>query len=191
MASLMIHLLVGHEYCKTHNIKDVESFLKGNIDPDMVKDKKLTHYSKNCRNKTYTESVLNKINLQAFCKSNNIDSDYMKGHFLHLITDYVFFNKYLINSPKYKTIENIDQLEIEKRLYRDYYRVNHWILSSHNNLLTKLVPEEFTKEREDYASLEVLDQEKLEKLIYYCSNIDLEQIYKDITSKANTPDLAI
>ena len=59
--------------------------IQGTISPDLTKDKSKTHYGKS---PAYT-------NLKEFITNNNIDTDYKLDIFLHLITDYLFYNKYL------------------------------------------------------------------------------------------------
>ena len=77
MASLLIHQVIGEEYCKTHQISDVARFLAGNLAPDLVKDKSVTHYSrKRIGNRTYTESIINKINLPKSSQHLNIEDDF-------------------------------------------------------------------------------------------------------------------
>ena len=46
MASFNIHLAVGIRYLeKTKSIKNKREFFKGIIEPDLVKDKKISHYT--------------------------------------------------------------------------------------------------------------------------------------------------
>ena len=92
MASFNIHLAIAIKYLEKNKIKDIVSFFKGNIDPDLVRDKEESHYSIRADKDNLVKYLSTKIGLINFIKSNNIDKDYNKGIFLHLITDYVFFN---------------------------------------------------------------------------------------------------
>lgn len=87
MAGYVIHLAVAEQYIKNfpNDIEDYNEFIEGVIYPDSVSDKSLTHYG--------PES--SKPNLKAFLEENQIDNCYNKGYFLHLITDYLFYNKLL------------------------------------------------------------------------------------------------
>ncbi|MBE5738639.1 MAG: hypothetical protein E7354_02815 [Clostridiales bacterium] len=175
MASLMIHLLVGQEYCKTHQVEDEEAFLKGNLAPDLVADKAPTHYTKVCRNKNYTESISNKVNLPAFCADHELDSDFVRGKFLHLITDYAFFSQYLVNNEKYLSYDNENILLIHKVLYRDYHRVNDWLMKSYDGLRLDLIPDDMKETRTD--DMEILSKEAIERLVAICSEVNLDKAY--------------
>lgn len=184
MASLMIHHVVGQEYCKRHNIESVASFLKGNIIPDLIPDKKLSHFSVQCRNRTYTESIKNKVVLRSFCEKNEISSDFNKGIFLHLITDQVFFHQYLLRNPKYIEIENENQLLIQEILYRDYHRNNKYLMDKHPDLLLSFLPDMAKETREDIDNMELLSNEALDEMIDLCAGINLEYIYDLVKSMA-------
>ncbi len=87
MAGYVIHLAVGEEFIRNfpNEIKNYEEFIKGIIYPDSVSDKAITHYGEKSSN----------VNLKAFFDENDIESDFNKGYFLHLVTDYLFYNKFL------------------------------------------------------------------------------------------------
>lgn len=102
MAGYIIHLAVGEEYLKNHpnEIKDKNSFFSGIISPDGVKDKTITHYGPSS----------SKVNLKNYLEHNNIKTDYDKGYFLHLITDYLFYNKFIKVLSKKILHEDYDYL---------------------------------------------------------------------------------
>ena len=180
MASLMIHQIVGEEYCKRHNVASEYMFLNGNLVPDLVKDKKPTHFSARCRNRSYTESIENKVNLQAFCEQIDIESSFNKGFFLHLITDQVFFYKYLLNNPNYREIEYEDQLYIQEILYRDYHRNNLYLMRKHPQAILSLLPDFAKVTRDDVDSMEILSNQAIDDIIEMCANVDLEKAYETI-----------
>ena len=187
MASLMIHQIVGEEYCKRHKVQSEYMFLNGNLVPDLVKDKKPTHFSARCRNRTYTESIQNKVNLQAFCEAMDIESSFNKGFFLHLITDQVFFYKYLLNNPRYRAIEHENQLDIQEILYRDYYRNNKYLMEKYPNAILSMVPSFAKVTRDDVDAMEILSNEDIDEIIEMCASVDLEQAYAKI--KQMTQDI--
>ena len=90
MAGYVIHIAVAQEYLKKHREKYNRDFILGAVIPDLTKDKSKTHYGKS---PAYT-------NLKNFLLSNNLDSELNKGKFIHLITDYLFYNYYLDNFTK-------------------------------------------------------------------------------------------
>lgn len=85
MPGYIIHLAVGKVYCKNNKIEDIQSFIKGVIAPDQEKDKRISHYGPNSSNP----------NLKEYMKQNPIFDSFREGYFLHLVTDYLFYNKYL------------------------------------------------------------------------------------------------
>ncbi len=94
MAGHIIHLAVGEEYLRNYpnEIKNYDEFIEGIIYPDSVKDKSLTH----CGPKS------SQVHLNEFFKDRDINSDFNKGYFIHLVTDYLFYNKFLkVFSKKY------------------------------------------------------------------------------------------
>lgn len=183
MASLMIHMLIGQEYCKKHKVADEQAFLQGNIAPDLAKDKRITHFSKRVSNKTYTESIKNKINLGAFCDCvNNIDRDFDRGVFLHLLTDYFFFNSYLLGCPGYKKIENRPQLEIQDFIYRDYHCINFWIMNEYEDIKLDMLPKDTIET--DSGKMNVMSIKGIKKLVEFCSNLDLDKLYETINDYA-------
>lgn len=94
MAGYIIHLAVGEEYIRLHpkEISNYDEFVEGIIYPDSVEDKSLTHYGPKS----------SKVNLKAFFECRDINDDFNKGYFIHLVTDYVFYNKFLhVFSKKY------------------------------------------------------------------------------------------
>lgn len=176
MASLMIHQIVGEEYCKIHRVDDEHSFLAGNLAPDLTDDKSISHFSKKrIGNKTYTESIQNKLNLPAFCEKVGIDNDFSRGVFLHLLTDHIFFVEYLLNLKEYQDIEHLNQLTIRDILYRDYHRINKWIMNSHPNIMLEKLPEDAKTTRDDQT--EVLAIDDIRRLIKICANLDLDRSY--------------
>ncbi len=180
MASLMIHLLIAQEYCKKHKIDDVEAFLQGNLAPDLVPVKWPTHYSKTRTNKNHLESIINKVDLPAFCAENDISSDFNKGQFLHLISDVVFFNNYLAHNENYLAFDNENQLRIQNVLYRDYHRINDWLIKTRKDLRLDLIPEDMQSRRDD--EMEIVSKDAIAKIIEYCSDIDLARAYKKYSS---------
>lgn len=87
MAGYVIHLAVGEEYIIKHpnEINNYEDFIEGVIYPDSVIDKSLTHYG----------PTSSQVNLKSFFEDKDINTDFNKGYCIHLITDYLFYNKFL------------------------------------------------------------------------------------------------
>ena len=85
MPGYVIHLAVGKIYEKNNKIKNISSFRKGLIAPDMSDDSPKAHYG--------TSS--SQPDLKRFLSENNDFDEYKEGYFLHLVTDYLFYNCFL------------------------------------------------------------------------------------------------
>ena len=98
MPGYVVHIVIAQEYLKKHCDKEQkEEFINGVIAPDLEEVKSKTHYGKS---PAYT-------NLLEFLKSNEIESSFKRGYFLHLVTDYLFYNYYLIISYNYQAIKYV------------------------------------------------------------------------------------
>ena len=122
MAGYVIHLAVAKEYLRNFRIKDEKEFLRGISAPDLLShgDKTTTHYS---------EHGGSGVNLKEFLKHNSISTEYMQGYFLHLVTDYLFYDGYKSkpssNSRKTSGIE-IQTNSSKERLFRRYITMDNW-----------------------------------------------------------------
>lgn len=124
MASYVIHLAVGEEYLRNfpNEIKNYDDFVEGIIYPDLVKDKSLTHYGPKS----------SQVNLRDFFNDRDINDDFNKGYFLHLVTDYLFYNKFLeVFSKQYiyndydilnNDLEKIFKVNIPEKVKGSTYR---------------------------------------------------------------------
>lgn len=108
MAGYVIHLAVAEEYIKNfpNDIDDYKEFIEGVIAPDSVKDKSLTHYG----------AKSSKVNLKSFFGDRDINDSFNKGYFSHLVTDYLFYNRFLSYFSKdiYNDYDILNKALIEK-----------------------------------------------------------------------------
>lgn len=108
MPGYVIHLAIGEEYLKMYpdEIKNYKDFIDGIIYPDTVEDKSKTHYG----------PKTSRVNLRNFFFDRDINTDFNKGMFLHLVTDYLFYNKFLKKFSKQQLHDDYDILnkELEK-----------------------------------------------------------------------------
>ena len=160
MAGYVIHLAIAEEYLKKHkDVKeDYEEFIKGVIYPDSVTDKSLTHYG----------IKSSKVILKDFLQDNEINNSYMRGYFLHLITDYLFYNKYLE--------------KFSKDIYNDYDILNKRLIEKYNVVIPSTMQNSvFYKEGET----KILSMELATKIIDEISDFDLNTIEKEIRENPN------
>lgn len=159
MAGYVIHLAVAQEYLKLHPEEQYEEFIQGVIFPDSVKQKSTTHYGKSS---AYT-------NLGEFLKENDINNSYKKGYFLHLLTDYLFYNYYLDSFNK-------------ATIYRDYDILNNKLIDKYKvNIPNNIKDKVFTIEGET----QILHFELACEIIEEISKLDLEKIVEE--ARANDP----
>lgn len=123
MPSYIIHLAIAEEYAKKYGIKEREKFIAGTIFPDTVQPKKITHYSKVDSEDT---------NLYNFLCNKKLESSFELGHFLHLVADCIFYQKYFKDR----------KIKDTKILYNDYDILTDKLINKYN---LQYIPEEIEK----------------------------------------------
>ena len=160
MAGYVIHLAIAEEYLKKHkDVKeDYDEFIKGVIYPDSVTDKSLTHYG----------IKSSKVILKDFLQDNEINNSYMRGYFLHLITDYLFYNKYLE--------------KFSKDIYNDYDILNKRLIEKYNVVLPENIQNNVFYED---GETKILTMELAIKIIDEISDLNLNAVEKEIRKNPN------
>ena len=155
MPGYVIHLAVAEKYLKKHKCKneDYNEFIEGVIYPDSTKIKSETHYGEKS-----SES-----NIYEFLKEHELNNSFERGYFLHLLTDYLFYNRYI------DTISN--------EIYSDYDILNDKLIEKYNVKLPDKV--KHTVSSKD-GCLVILSMEIIDKLIDDISNYDLEVLALDV-----------
>ena len=155
MAGYVIHLAVGEEYMRNfpNDIKNHEEFVDGIIEPDGVTDKSLTHYGPKS----------SKVNLKKFFSDKDIDSDFNKGYFLHLLTDYLFYNRFLTRFSK--SIYN--DYDILNRALQDKFKVK---------IPDKVKDKVFFKD----GQTEILNLKETEEFIMKVASYNLNDVKKSV-----------
>ena len=94
---------------------------------------------------------------------DEINNSFERGYFLHLLTDYLFYNRY------------IDK--ISEKIYNDYDVLNDALIEKYHVVLpAKIKNQVFSKE----GTLYILSMELLDKLIEEISNMDLEKVSDEV-----------
>lgn len=149
MPGYMIHLAVGSVYLQKNKIEDIESFKKGIIAPDKISDKMKSHYGPNSSNP----------GLNNFIELNGISSNYNEGYFLHLLTDYLFYNRFL--------------KKWDSNIYNDYDKSNKRIKEKYKISIPKEI-ENIVQFKT--GKLEVLDEKELYRFIECVGKINVRKI---------------
>ena len=155
MPGYVIHLAIAEMYLKKHNDKkeDYNEFIEGVIYPDSTKIKTETHYG----------DKSSESNLYEFLKEHELKNSFEKGYFLHLLTDYLFYNR------------DIDT--ISEKIYNDYDVLNDLLIEKYKVVLTEKVKNQvFSKNGELY----ILSMEILDRLIDDISNMDLDKVSEEV-----------
>lgn len=146
MPSYVIHLAVAKKYLENHKEENITEFNKGVIAPDLA-DKKTSHYGE------YSSSPdLNKYKAEV-----GLDNSYKRGYFLHLLTDYLFYNKFLKS--------------FSREIYNDYDKINLELIRKYNITVPKEI-EEIIKLKKGIPS--ILDFNEICKFIDEVGQIKIE-----------------
>lgn len=189
MPSFNIHLAVGKRYIEKHptEISDMKAFNYGLIAPDLVENKRISHYSGTNDRNNLVEYLKEKVRLDYFLASETIETDYQKGVFLHLITDEIYFNQFF--EKEYITQIAYDNFikdqrysyqvigdDIDKKYNLDYQELQDAI----NKNLAQDRKEHHIKEE---VRTNILPLSKVEQFIEQVSDINLEVYQENIKTK--------
>lgn len=190
MASFGIHLAIGKRYCEKVGMTDgVKEIYRGIIAPDLVENKMVSHYSGELVKGDLVNNLPNKVLLTNFLTNENIDTDYQKGVFLHLITDYLFFNDFFDK----EFIAGVSYLKFCEDLYYSYDTLDKYLVekysldySDFSDALSENIAKTMNKfqiDKEEYSN--ILPTDKVDEFIERVSSIDLEK-YKTLILMSGT-----
>lgn len=169
MASFYIHLAVAKRYMDKNDIQYPEELLAGANAPDEAADKDKAHYTGVRNDNSLLTHLRTKVILGEFLKENSLESDYNKGVFLHLITDYLFFNDFFPQAY----LENVTYEDFCKDLYYSYSLTNDILKEQYSILLQE--SKVYSKIINDGTRKNILPMKDLEIFIERVSNISLEE----------------
>lgn len=184
MPGFTIHLAIANEYAKKkkEKVKNMNEFLEGTIAPDYIFlinqdiSKDITHYGK------WGDWTTNdqEIYFDKFFEDKNVDlqNDYWKGYFLHLLVDYYFGKKYFYEEMR-KSKENND------KFYNDYDCTNKEVIEKYNIEIIEKIKKYMSciKEKPKYLNIN-----KVNKFIEDMANLNLEE-QVEIIKKCGTKQL--
>ncbi len=188
MASFSIHLAIGKRYMDKNKgeIIDKHAFYDGIIAPDITDNKIATHYSLPYVERWQT-NVEGKVFLPEYLTHGTYDgSDYEKGVFLHLVTDYIFFCHLLDKNY----LDGITLFEFCNDLYHSYDIVSNAIDTKYeidySNIREK-INENIAKgmksknvDLKNEKSKNILNVKQLDEFIEYVSNLKIDAYIEKI-----------
>lgn len=169
MPGISIHLAVAAKYMELHRVKDRDAFSVGSIAPDFAVDTDLSHHSSpNIRDSAFS-FLIGKVNLKECLSDFDINTDYGKGYFLHLITDYEYYRCLAKDEDRYR---DMPHYELKYLLYHDYAVSNKYYKKKYNFVFPDMVKKyDVLKE----GKLFIIDLEETDKIIEWLGSIDLEE----------------
>lgn len=133
IASSSIHLAISKTFLLNNPGKNYNSLLAGTLFPDTVNNKDISHYTDLNRGKDNISHLRGKVNLYNFLRSRQeILTDFVFGWFIHLVTDYLFFDECF--SEEYLLTHTYQ--EFRQDLYFAYDHLNSFIYRKYNILIT-------------------------------------------------------
>lgn len=93
VACATIHLTIAKKYLENHKQLNYEKVNAGTLYTDATLDNDESHYNDKKRGRDNLSHVRGKVNLYSFLKEHESLNDFEFGWFLHLVTDYLFFEE--------------------------------------------------------------------------------------------------
>lgn len=183
MASIIIHLAIGKRYLeKTKTPHNEHDFMHGIVAPDLAPDKRVSHYAGEYDEQDLIRGVEQKVQLSRFLASQQIDSDYSEGYFLHLATDYLFFNKFFAKEDLMKVTHD----DFFRNLYYSYDKVNEYISGKYHvsyGEYEQQINERIAEKQQtipDGPKIDILPIDRLDDFIEEVSDINLKEYRRKI-----------
>lgn len=156
MPSLIMYLAIAKKYIEKHPEESEEEFMKGMLAPDIKRNLKAEKARLH-----YGEQTSHRPDLNRFYQERGLDSSYDRGYFLNLLSDYLFYNRFL--------------QEYSISIFHDFRKMNQRIKEKYRidlpqELETRVVFED--------GELNSIDEESVYKFVDFAGQLDLEA-YKE------------
>lgn len=136
MACATIHLAITKKYLNKHENLNYDKVIAGTLYPDATEDKDKSHYTDKNRGNDNISHIRGKVNLYSFLKEHKNIDDFELGWFLHLVTDYLFFEECFTNEY------------LQKNSYEDFCKDLYFAY----NCLNSYISYKYNITKEDYKS---------------------------------------
>jgi len=190
LANISVHIAVAQEWAKKHKVANLDDFVWGAVAPDILgktQGSHITHYCTKVFNDdmdlTYLkERYDNRVNIDNYLNSVNVNSDYELGYLLHLVTDKFYYSNFL-NIEKIKNMCKTYS-EVKKIVYQTYDATLKFVNETYNvNYQNKHRQMDGLFERYGNCYIEeepiLYTKEELRMFIEQMSNVDLENFLKN------------
>lgn len=176
MPSFVMHEIIAKEYIRKNEntknrVQDRDEFINGNLAPDKAPDKFKSHHTISENFDYIPEHLVNKVSLLGFLKENEIDNDFNKGQFLHLLADFLFYNAFLDRDY----LENRNFSDFQPDLYYSYDLADFYLRKvfdvDYSPRLKSL--DEVLKRKDE--RINIIEPKKLLVFIKLVSELDLEE----------------
>lgn len=176
MACATIHLAIAKKFLENHKELNYEKVIAGTLYPDAAKNNDESHYTDINRGSDNISHVRSKVNLYAFLKEHENLDDFELGWFLHLITDYLFFEECFTEDYLLKNSYE----DFCKDLYFAYDHLNLYLSEKYNIIENDY--KDYPSENYPGKSYEdcILPKEMINEFINRVSVIDLDKYIKKI-----------
>ena len=177
MASFMIHLAAANEYLKNHVIDNKDDFILGVLAVDLAQDRIKSHYTKYTDKTDLLEFLSGKVSLEDYLVENTVKTDYDRGIFFHLVTDYEFYTSFL-NKEKLKSL---DYTTFKEYIYHDYESINNHVKSKYGIVLPESIKKYDISNGDDNCYL--IDRNELDNFITSLGCINLDDYMNTIIER--------
>ena len=183
MACLAMHLAIAKKYLENNPTENKDIFIKGAYLPDVAEDKILSHYGIRMPIKRVKDMLDSKVDIVECAKNTDLKDDMSKAIFLHLTTDYLFYN--FVYSPALET-KSPDQ--IKNMMYQDYDFVTNHIVNNYNITIPQEISH-IVKSKDGGIDSMFFNTQQIDKFVELTSKLNLkeckEQIVKNHTGFLN------
>lgn len=171
MASAAMHVAIAKKYLEQHNNLNYEEVIRGTSYPDAETNSIELHYPKSYIIGKSAISVYNKVYLPTFLEEHETLNDFEIGWFLHLVTDYLFFQECFTSDY----LKNKSTEKFCKELYHAYDCLDFYLFTKYHITIDDF--KEYPSEYYPGIPYEdcILPKEMVDSFIKRVSSIDLEK----------------
>ncbi len=184
MACLAMHLAIAKKYLEYNQNENPDNIIRGSFLPDVAEDKVISHYGKKIKINSIKDMLYSKVDMIKCANSTNLEDSLSRGVFLHLLTDFLFYN--FVYS---KGIDDISPSEIGKLMYKDYDFVTKYIIENYKIDIPKEIAQ-IVISKEGALSETFFTIKEIDKFIQILSRFNLDTcktlIMKDCRSFLQT-----